>query len=102
MKLVPEVTLKELLLAFQEVMRRAELFSHHHVQREPLSVRERMTQVLESLQGGGHVEFTALFRPEEGRTGVVVTFLAVLELVKEQLVRLSQNEPFAPIYVAAA
>ncbi len=101
-KLVPEVTLKELLLAFQEVMRRAELFSHHHVQREPLSVRERMTQVLESLQGGGHVEFTALFRPEEGRTGVVVTFLAVLELVKEQLVRLSQNEPFAPIYVAAA
>ena len=101
-RLVPEVTLKELLVAFQEVLRRAELFSHHHVQREPLSVRERMSQVLEAVQGGRRAEFTALFRVEEGRMGVVVTFLAILELVKEQLVALEQNEPFAPIYVRAA
>jgi len=101
-RLVPEVTLKELLVAFQEVLRRAALFSHHHVQREPLSVRERMSQVLAAVQGGRRAEFTALFRVEEGRMGVVVTFLAVLELVKEQLVTLEQNEPFAPIYVRAA
>ncbi len=101
-KLVPEVTLKELLVAFQEVLRRAELFSHHHVQREPLSVRERMTQVLEAVQGGCHTEFTSLFRADEGRMGVVVTFLAVLELAKEQLVTLAQNEPFGPVYVRAA
>jgi segregation and condensation protein A len=72
------------------------------VTREPLSVRERMSAILDTLRGGQFVEFRALFTPEEGRTGVVVTFLAVLELVKEALIELVQAEAFAPIHVRAA
>lgn len=100
-RLLPEVTLKELLLAFKEVLQRAEMFSHHHVQREPLSVRQRMSDVLSTLQTGGYREFTALFRPEEGRLGVVVTFLALLELVKEMLVEIVQTELYGPIHIKA-
>ncbi|HQU15360.1 MAG TPA: ScpA family protein [Gammaproteobacteria bacterium] len=98
---VPKVTLQELLLAFREVLSRAEMFTHHHVQREPLSVRERMSQVLASLQNREFVEFTRLFQAEEGRMGVVVTLLAVLELIRESLLELVQAEPFSPIHVKA-
>jgi segregation and condensation protein A len=99
----PEVSLKELLLALKEVVQRAEMFSHHHIQREPLSVRERMTRVLDRVtQSEQFVEFTALFKPEEGRMGVVVTFLAILELLKNHLIDLVQAESFAPIYLSAA
>lgn len=101
-QLLPEVTLKEVLLAFKEVLKRAEMFQHHHVQREALSVRQRMSDVLSALQAGGHREFTALFEPKEGRMGVVVTFLAVLELVKERLADIVQDEPFTPLYVRVA
>jgi len=101
-KLEPEVNLKELLLAFKDVLKRAEMFSHHHVQMEPLSVRERMSAVLSAVQGDRFTEFTALFRVEEGRMGVVVTFLAILELIKESLLELVQAEPYAPIHVKAA
>ena len=95
----PPVDLREVLLAFREVMKRAAMFTHHHVQLEPLSVRERMSAVLSSLQPGRFVAFGELFKPEEGRMGVVVTLLAVLELVKESLIELAQADAFAPIYV---
>ncbi|MBA1148926.1 segregation/condensation protein A [Ectothiorhodospiraceae bacterium WFHF3C12] len=101
-RLEPEVSLKEMLSALADVLERAELFTHHHIQREPLSVRERMSQTLSRLSAERFSEFTTLFAAEEGRLGVVVTFLAVLELIKERLVELVQSEPFAPIYVRAA
>ncbi|SEQ21158.1 condensin subunit ScpA [Ectothiorhodospira magna] len=98
---LPEVGLDELLLALSEVLQRMDLFTHHQIRREPLSVRERMSRVLEAL-GSGPVPFVTLFSPEEGRPGVVVTFLAVLELLKAHLVELVQAELFAPIYLSAA
>ncbi|MCG5500397.1 segregation and condensation protein A [Ectothiorhodospira lacustris] len=98
---LPEVGLDELLLALREVLQRADMFTHHQIRREPLSVRERMSRVLEAL-GQGPVPFAALFTLEEGRRGVVVTFLAVLELLKAHLVELAQAELFAPIYLSAA
>lgn len=100
-EILPEITLRELLLSFQEVLTRADMFAHHHIQREPLSVRQRMSEVLERIQGGGFLEFSKLFTPEEGRMGVVVTFLALLELIRESLLDLVQAEPFAPIHVKA-
>lgn len=99
---LPDITLKELLLVFQEALQRSEVFAHHHVQREPLSVRERMSQVLVSLESERYCEFSELFDPAEGRIGVTVTFLAILELVKESLIDLVQNETFGPIHVRAA
>ena len=98
-KLLPQVSLEELLVSMAEVLRRADMFESHQVTREALSTRERMSQVLERLKGGGFVPFVELFAVEEGRLGVVVTFMAVLELIKESLVELVQNEPFAPIHV---
>lgn len=95
----PPVSMEELLLSLAEVLRRADMFESHQISRETLSTRERMTQVLERLKGGQFVPFSGLFTPEEGRLGVVVTFMAVLELIKEQLVDLVQSEPFAPIHV---
>ncbi|MEJ2654659.1 MAG: ScpA family protein [Acidihalobacter sp.] len=97
----PDVDLRELLLAMREVMARAQMFTHHHIQREPLSVRERMSRVLEALDDEFR-DFTSFFDAEEGRRGVVVTLLAMLELLKSQLIELMQNEPFAPIYVRRA
>jgi segregation and condensation protein A len=99
---LPDLTLKELLLVFQEVLQRSEMFAHHHVQREPLSVRERMSQVLVNLERERYRDFSELFDPAEGRIGVTVTFLAILELVKESLVDIIQAEPFGPIHVRAA
>ncbi len=98
----PEVDLKDLLRVFAEVMRRAEMFSHHHIQREPLSVRERMSMVLDRVGPVEFTDFSALFTPEEGRMGVVVTLLAILELLKASLIEMIQADPFAPIYVKAA
>ncbi|MQG93310.1 segregation/condensation protein A [Pseudomonas sp. MN1F] len=98
-KLLPQVSLEELLVSMAEVMRRNDLFESHQITRETLSTRERMSDVLERLKGGAFVPFVALFTPEEGKLGVVVTFMAILELVKEALVELVQNEPFAPIHV---
>ena len=99
---LPDITLKELLLVFQQVLQRSEMFAHHHVQREPLSVRERMSQVLSTLEGERYRNFVELFDPTEGRMGVAVTFLAILELVKEALIDIVQAEPFGPIHVRAA
>ncbi|MEJ2417051.1 MAG: ScpA family protein [Exilibacterium sp.] len=98
----PEVELKELLLTLTEVLRRADMFESHHVEKEKLSTRERMTQVLDRLsQNGQFMPFVNLFRIEEGRLGVVVTFLAVMELIKESLVEIVQTEAFGPIHVKA-
>ncbi len=96
---LPELTLRELLLAFRDVVNRAEMFAHHNVQREALSVRERMSSVLAALKGHEFVVFTDLFDLQEGRLGVVVTFLAILELIRESLVDIVQSETFAPIHL---
>ncbi|MGA9854286.1 MAG: ScpA family protein [Gammaproteobacteria bacterium] len=100
-QLVPEVSMQELLIAFKDVLQRAEMFSHHHVQMEQLSVRQRMSDVLAGLQDCEFREFSTLFTPEEGRRGVVVTFLALLELIKQTLIELVQAETFGPIHVKA-
>jgi segregation and condensation protein A len=100
-EILPDVTLRELLVCFQEVLSRADMFAHHHVQRETLSVRQRMSDVLARIQDGNFVDFSALFTPEEGRMGVVVTFLAILELIREALLDIVQSEPFSPIHVKA-
>lgn len=97
----PDVELKELLVVFAEVMHRADMFKTHQVMLEKLSTRERMAQVLERLQSEKFVPFIQLFTVEEGRLGVVVTFLALMELIKESLVEIVQNEAYGPIHVKA-
>jgi segregation and condensation protein A len=97
----PEVDMRELLLALGEVLRRADMFASHHIQREALSTRERMSEVLERLSGKQFVPFVSLFKVSEGRLGVVVTFLALMELIKESLVEIVQTENFGPIHVKA-
>jgi len=95
----PPVAMKELLLALHDVLKRADLFVQHNVQRETLSVRERMSQVLATLTDLEFHRFDSLFLVEEGRLGVVVTFLAILELAKESLLDILQDVALAPIYV---
>lgn len=97
----PEVDIRELMLAFAEVLRRTERFEKHEISGETLSMRVRMSEILEALKGGHFVAFSALFKPEEGRAGVVVTFLAMLELVKEALIDLVQNQTFGSIHIKA-
>jgi segregation and condensation protein A len=97
----PEIDLREVLLALAEVLRRAQLYGHHQVEKEKLSTRERMSLVLDRIRGGQFVPFVSLFTIEEGRLGVVVTFLAVMELIKESLIEIVQSEPFGPIHVKA-
>jgi segregation and condensation protein A len=101
-RLLPQVTLQEMLVAFKEVVLRSEMFAHHHIQRERLSVRERMGDILSALEQSSFVEFVHLFRAEEGRMGITVTFVAILELVREGLIDIVQAEPFAPLHVRAA
>lgn len=96
---LPEVSLHDLQLAWLKIMKKARLTQHHRVKREELSVREHMTAILRQLSDGTFVVFDALFDPTLGPSGLVVSFLAVLELVKEKLVQVTQNEAFAPIYV---
>jgi segregation and condensation protein A len=99
---LPQITLQEMLVAFKEVVARAEMFAHHHIERERLSVGERMSDILAMLGTAGFVEFTRLFRPEEGRMGVTVTFVAILELMREGLIDIVQAEAYAPLHVRAA
>ncbi len=101
-RLLPQVTLREMLAAFQEVVVRAELFAPHRLVREPLSVRERMSEILAALERASFVEFVRLFKLEEGRMGLTVAFAAILELVREGLIEVVQAEPFAPLHVRAA
>lgn len=98
----PTVELKEILLSFKEVLKRADLQTMHMIQREVLTVRERMSRILSNLKGELFIDFVDLFDFSEGRLGIVVTFLAILELVRETMIELVQSEPFGTIYIRAA
>ncbi|HEX5961267.1 MAG TPA: ScpA family protein [Rhodanobacteraceae bacterium] len=100
-RLPPPVDLREMLLALRDVLRRVELSGHHEVEREPLSVRQRMGEVLRRLGDGAFHRFETLFDPAEGKLGVVVTFLSLLELAKDSLVEIMQEAPLAAIYLKA-
>lgn len=101
-KILPEIALQELVFAMQTAMRRASAFEHHHIAAEVLSTRERMSAILEQISHTEFCRFQQFFSHEEGKAGVVVTFLAILELVKESLIELVQAEPFADIHVKMA
>lgn len=99
---LPPVALQDLLIALADVLSRAEMFRSHAIQFETLSTRERMGDVLRMVSNTrDFMPFHVLFKPEEGRQGVVVTFLALMELVKEALVEVVQTQPFGPIHVRA-
>jgi segregation and condensation protein A len=98
-RLLPPVDLREMLMALHDVLKRAELFSQHAIKRDALSVRQRMGELLERLADGSFHRFESLFDASEGKLGVVVTFLGMLTLAKEQLVEIVQDAPLAPIYV---
>ena len=98
-KPLPQVNLPDLLQALMEVIKRAELTSNHQVLMDALSVREKMTLILDAVQNHEHCLFSSLFNLREGRLGVVVTFLAMLELLKEGLIEFVQAAAFAPIYL---
>lgn len=95
----PKVNLQELLLAFKEVLKRAELSASHSIHSEALSVHERMSLILTALKEKEFVVFSTMFTPEEGRLGVVVTFLAMLELLKDNIIEFIQTTPFGPIHL---
>jgi segregation and condensation protein A len=99
---MPDVTMKELLLAFHDVLQRAEMFSNLQLHREPLSVRQRMSEILTRIKANDFTGFADLFDPEEGRMGVAVTFIAVLELLRESVIEVVQSEEFAPLHIRAA
>jgi len=99
---LPDVTLKELLLAFHDVLKRVEMFSNLHMQREPLSVRQRMSEILTRVKASSFTGFADLFDAEEGRMGVAVTFIALLELLRESVIEVVQSEEFAPLHIRAA
>ncbi len=99
---LPDVTLKELLLSFHDVLKRAEMFSNLHLLREPLSVRQRMSEILTRLKTSKFSSFADLFDPEEGRMGVAVTFVAILELLRESTIDVVQAEAYGPLHVRAA
>ena len=95
----PDVELNDIIQAFREVLQRADLSTSHHVQKETLSVRERMSRILSMLNRESFTPFSELFSCDEGRRGVVVSLLAILELRKERLIELIQTEPYGPIHV---
>lgn len=97
----PDIELHEIFSALSAVINRGELFTHHVVEREMISIRERIVAILNRLQGKSFVPFVSLYTLSEGKMGVVVTFIALLELVKESLIELVQNEPFGSIHVKA-
>jgi segregation and condensation protein A len=101
-RVLPQITLQEMLVAFKDVVARSEMFAHHHIQRERLSVGERMSDILAALGQAGFVPFTQLFRPEEGRMGITITFVAILELMREGLIDIVQAEAYAPLHVRSA
>lgn len=95
----PTVSLKELLLALTDVLKRVEFQANHQIKMDSLSVREKMSHILAKTQGESHFLFSELFDLREGRLGIVVTFLALLELLKESLIEFIQTTAFAPIYL---
>ncbi|CAM4466194.1 MAG: Segregation and condensation protein A [Legionellaceae bacterium] len=100
-KPLPIVHLNELVFALQEIIQRAKMSAHHQIQRELLSIRERMSDILTKLTHDKFVNFSSLFPVTEGRLGVVVTFIALLELIKQSLIEIIQTEPYSTIQVRA-
>ena len=98
---LPDIDLQEILMAFADVLRRTDLKESHHIQRQALSTREKMSQILLRISDKQFTPLTSLVLKDEGKLGIVVTFLAVMELIKESLVELVQSEPFAPIHIKA-
>lgn len=96
---LPNVNLKDLVAALSDVFKRIEFNTSHQVQAEGLTMREKMTSILDAIQDKEHALFTAMFQIDEGRIGVVVTFLAMLELLKQGMLEFVQAAPFAPIYL---
>lgn len=97
----PHVDLQAVLVALASVMRRVEMFEHHHIQRETLSTREKMSEILARISAQKFVPLVSLLMREEGRLGVVVTFLALMELMKDSMVEIVQSESFGPIHIKA-
>lgn len=97
----PQVDLKDLLSSLVQVFERAKLNTHHHVHKEALSLREKMTYILNRVRSEEFTQFTNLFTLDEGRLGVVVSFIAILELLREAMIEMVQSEPFGPIHVKA-
>jgi segregation and condensation protein A len=97
----PEVSLDDVLSSLRDVMERARLYSEHSIERESLSIRERMTIVLSGVKPDEFIEISKLFTIEEGRMGVVVTLISILELCRQSLIEITQSQPFAPVYVKA-
>lgn len=97
----PPVAMQELLLALSDVLKRVDMNSQHHIQFETLTVREAMASILDAVNAESFTPFEQLFRPENGRLGVIVTFLALLELVRESMIELVQADIFEPIHVRA-
>lgn len=100
-KLYEQLVVDDLLVAFADVLKKAEQFESHQVEKEKLSTRERMSDILQTLQGKAFIPLVTLFVAEEGRLGVIVTFLAVMELIKASLVDIVQTTAFGPIHVKA-
>ena len=98
-KILPDVTLQELVLSFQSALQREAAFEHHQIEKEALSTRERMSQILEMVNEQSYTGFEVFFSKDEGKAGVVVTFLAILELVKEKLLMVQQEQPYGLIHV---
>jgi segregation and condensation protein A len=99
---LPQVNQDDLLAAWRDILKRASRHKHHRIGRQELSVREHMSRILKRLQESNYALFTDLFNPEAGRPELVVTFLALLELTRERLIDLVQNEPFTPIHARLA
>jgi len=99
---LPDATLQELLLAFHDVLKRAEMFSKLHFVRETLSIRQRMSEILSKLQASKFSKFEDFFEKSEGRLGVAVTFLAILELLKESTIEVVQSDEFSPLHIRSA
>jgi|TARA_B100001250_G_scaffold414376_1_gene452333 segregation and condensation protein A len=96
---LPDLALKELLISFQEVVERSSLFSNIHVQKEPLSIREKMTFILSTISERNYCDFSDFFDSSEGRMGITVSFLAILELLRNHLIDVVQTEPYSPIHI---
>ena len=98
-KIHPQVAIADIVLAFAEAMQRAEAFAHHQIEREQLSTRERMSQILQTLKHDSFMTLTDLFSPEEGKAGCVVSFLAILELTKEGLLECMQSDALGVVNI---
>ena len=101
-KRLPQVAPDDLMAAWGAILKRASLTRHHRIGRQELSVREHMSRILKHLREAGRCLFSDLFDPSQGRSALVVSFLALLELVRERLVDVVQNEPFSPIHAQLA